>query len=395
MQSMVKGIKQIREGSNDSAKYIAAEKANRKGLEAYKNKNYGDAFRFFKTAAENGYEWGMYNVGTAYRDGEGTPQDMEKAFYWIKKAAQHDIVDAMFEIGLMYYRAQGTEKDDVQAFSWCKKAAENDHVNAMNWVGSFYEDGEGVIQNFGKAVEWYEKSAEGGNAHAAFSAAYLYDKGATGVQPNRYKSFSLYKKAANAGHTVAMNNLGMVYLTGKGATVDLVYAAEWFIKAYEKDKSKKVYLDNLDSALKKASEDERERIGKIMINKLGAEEAEKLLKRLESSANSDSSGCFITTAICDSFGKPDDCYELSMFRGFRDNWLLDQPDGKTLVAAYYEIAPKIVRKINGLKNSAEIYRLIWDNYLQQCLECIEKENFKKCKNIYVRMVNELAKKYKC
>lgn len=61
--------------------------------------------------------------------------------------------------------------------------------------------------------------------------------------------------------------------------------------------------------------------------------------------------CFITTAVCDSFGKADDCYELTAFRNFRDKWLVNQADGKNLIAEYYNIAPKIVEKINSLSNS--------------------------------------------
>ena len=39
-------------------------------------------------------------------------------------------------------------------------------------------------------------------------------------------------------------------------------------------------------------------------------------------------GCFITSAVCESFGKPDDCYELTMFRSFRDNYLAKEQDGE-------------------------------------------------------------------
>ena len=87
---------------------------------------------------------------TAYRDGEGTSQNMEEAFRWIKKAAQNDIKDAMFDTGLMCYRGEGTKMDVVDAFAWCKKAAENGVVNAMNCVGSFYRNGEGVMKDVKK-----------------------------------------------------------------------------------------------------------------------------------------------------------------------------------------------------------------------------------------------------
>ena len=103
--------------------------------------------------------------------------------------------------------------------------------------------------------------------------------------------------------------------------------------------------------------------------------------------------CFITTAVCDSFGKADDCYELTAFRNFRDKWLVNQTDGKNLIAEYYNIAPKIVDKINSLTNSAEVYKNIWNDYLSKCLNFIESGENSKCKKIYVDMVNTLKEKF--
>ena len=82
-------------------------------------------------------------------------------------------------------------------------------------------------------------------------------------------------------------------------------------------------------------------------------------------------GCYITTAICEEYGKPDDCYELTAFRGFRDNWLINQPDGKELIDRYYKTAPAVVELINNQKNRTEIYRHLNDNYLAKCLGYIE------------------------
>ena len=106
-----------------------------------------------------------------------------------------------------------------------------------------------------------------------------------------------------------------------------------------------------------------------------------------------SGGCFITTAVCDSFGKADDCYELSTFRNFRDNWLTLQNDGKNLITEYYQIAPKIVEKINQLPNAAKIYKNIWNDYLKNCLNFIERGENQKCKEIYISMVKNLKSKF--
>ena len=103
--------------------------------------------------------------------------------------------------------------------------------------------------------------------------------------------------------------------------------------------------------------------------------------------------CFITTAVCDSFGKEDDCYELTAFRKFRDKWLINQSDGKSLIDEYYNIAPKIVEKINALSNSAEIYKNIWRDYLSTCLKFIETGDNQQCKKVYTRMVTTLKEKF--
>lgn len=105
------------------------------------------------------------------------------------------------------------------------------------------------------------------------------------------------------------------------------------------------------------------------------------------------SGCFITTAVCGSFGKPDNCFELTTFRNFRDTWLVNQPDGKNLIAEYYAIAPAIVAKIDSLADAAQIYKNIWQKYLAPCLNFIQSGDNPACKKLYVEMVNSLKKKF--
>lgn len=100
-------------------------------------------------------------------------------------------------------------------------------------------------------------------------------------------------------------------------------------------------------------------------------------------------GCFITTAVCGSLGKADDCAELTAFREFRDNWLAYQPDGEALVGEYYRIAPGIVRAIDARADAAEIYRAIWLEYLSPCYELIRRGRNAACKRKYVEMMRAL------
>lgn len=104
-------------------------------------------------------------------------------------------------------------------------------------------------------------------------------------------------------------------------------------------------------------------------------------------------GCYITTAVCRKEKKPDDCYELLMFRKFRDSWLMRQPDGRQLIKKYYLLAPKIVELIDKSQDRDKIYDKINENYLAPCLESIEKGELENCKKRYLEMVSWLASKY--
>lgn len=106
-----------------------------------------------------------------------------------------------------------------------------------------------------------------------------------------------------------------------------------------------------------------------------------------------SGGCYVTTAVCNSLNKPDDCYELNSFRRFRDQWLKFQPDGEKLISDYYEIAPAIVDKINTSGNAQEIYASIWKTYLERCLHLIETGDNEGYKRFYIEMVKSLESSY--
>lgn len=103
--------------------------------------------------------------------------------------------------------------------------------------------------------------------------------------------------------------------------------------------------------------------------------------------------CFITTAVCQAEGKPDDCYELTSFRAFRDNWLAHQDGGEALIRRYYEVAPKIVTIIDHADDAPKIYAWIRDTYLSQCLDSIEKGDNRTCLERYRVMVEDLCERY--
>lgn len=115
--------------------------------------------------------------------------------------------------------------------------------------------------------------------------------------------------------------------------------------------------------------------------------------KVESSKNNNSSnGCYITTAMCNYLGKQDDCYELTILRGFRDNWLCRQTNGDRLIQEYYNYAPTIVDKLNHAPDKDSIYSEI-NRCIYKCLSYIREQQFEMAKDAYISMVRTLSHKF--
>ena len=103
--------------------------------------------------------------------------------------------------------------------------------------------------------------------------------------------------------------------------------------------------------------------------------------------------CYITTAVCRSLGRPDDCYELNTLRDYRDSYLLSTDEGREIVQEYYNIAPTIVKRIDKKAEADEIYENIWKTYLSPCITMIENGENEKCRDLYSSMVRKLDARY--
>ena len=103
--------------------------------------------------------------------------------------------------------------------------------------------------------------------------------------------------------------------------------------------------------------------------------------------------CYITTAVCGHQNKPDNCYELTTLRKYRDEYLMNTEEGQEIVEEYYNIAPGLVMMINMQNNASDIYQHIYEEYLKPCIKYIEEEKNEACCDLYMQMVRSLQKKY--
>ena len=390
-----------------------------KGVKIDKRK----AGEWYRKAAENGNAQAQFNLGVMYECGEsdsGVNKDYLEAEKWYKKAvaqghkdapaflygiqkeikkqkdakdilaklvreAENGNAEAQYELGNYYNNGIYVKRDDTKAIIWYRKSAEQGLKISQFNMGCFYENGWGTTADKEKALYWYKKAAEQGDedaqkrinalqksgegdANAQYELGRYYAYNEKRVEKNSFQdwmtAFKCFKKAAEQGHVQAQFELAKCYDIGFGVTSDMQQALFWYRKAAENGHT---------DAIKRLSEISN--------------------RNSKKSINKKKSGCFITTAVCNSSNKIDDCYELQMFRRFRDNWLLKQIDGEKLIAEYYRIAPSIVNEIDKCPDSKIIYNNIWNYYLRKCLTMIENNENEKCKQLYIMMVQSLKQKY--
>ena len=137
----------------------AGDAANQIGLIYNKQGNHVKKFEWYKNSAEEGYDWGMYNVAGCYRDGEGVQEDQEQAIAWFKKAYEihgEAAGEAANRIGLIY-NSQGKHEEKL---IWYMDAAREGFDWGMSNVGQCYRWGWGVNQDYGRARVWYQKAID-------------------------------------------------------------------------------------------------------------------------------------------------------------------------------------------------------------------------------------------
>lgn len=113
--------------------------------------------------------------------------------------------------------------------------------------------------------------------------------------------------------------------------------------------------------------------------------------RASAQAASNAGGCYITSAVCESFDLPDDCSILTAFRSFRDRYMLATPQRRELLARYYRDAPGIVSRIKQRTDSRKYLRSIFDRYLVPALEAINREDDTETFLHYVVMLRDIKK----
>ena len=195
------------------------------------------------------------------------------------------------------------------------------------------------------------------------------------------------------GTATAYYNCGKLFQYTDGAmTQDLNRAADYFKKASQMGHTKagtaysKVKSWQQQNEQRQRQQQEKEQTRQYNSN-------ERYISRTEKKAPKRSSGCIITTAVCNALGKGDDCEELMMLRDYRDDIKEKNPVIADLIEEYYRIAPLLIKKIDECKNRIDIYKNLWRNFISLTCNMIYNKNFAAATSKYIEMVVLLCEKY--
>lgn len=102
------------------------------------------------------------------------------------------------------------EKKAFKALRHFQTSAENDNAQAMYEIALLYDRGDGIKENRAQAIKWILKSSEKGFIPAIYTQAVWIERGYFS-EKSLQDAILLYEKAANAGHTLAMRSLILIY----------------------------------------------------------------------------------------------------------------------------------------------------------------------------------------
>lgn len=156
--------------------------------------NSTDSLASVRQAAESGDPVAQTQLGLAYRNGKGVPQDLQEAVKWYTLAADKNHAEAQAYLGFMYMTGRGVRRNDVEAAKWHRKAAEQGNSLGQYNLGLMYMHGRGGVEaSKPHAYVWLKAAAEQNNGSAQVQLATLNQQMSKAEQQEAQKLASTIK----------------------------------------------------------------------------------------------------------------------------------------------------------------------------------------------------------
>jgi TPR repeat protein len=207
------------------------------------------AIKWYKKAILQKNGRAMFNLATAYYNGDGVTIDDTKAFAWFTLALENGskdadeavkrmksesspwrVADAFKYIAGIYQNGVELPKDLKEAAQWYRRAAARGDREAQISLAGILLTGRGVPQDFAEARKWCEAAAKQNDSNGEYCMGLIQEKG-LGISSKPREAFKWYRLAASWGHPRAMQALGNMYASGIGTKRDRAQAYVLFIRS--------------------------------------------------------------------------------------------------------------------------------------------------------------------
>lgn len=170
-----------------------------KSMQAYDNDQPEVALHLMEECAKQGDPAACFTVALWYRNGEGTPIDLERSAYWLarlQELAEQGNVEAQWDLGQNYRFANLLPLKIDLANYWLEQAAEGGHGEAQHHLAWYYETGQyNYPIDLVAAAKWYKHAFEQEHPETLYMYAIrLFRDG----QPSD-EAIGLLRRAANKG----------------------------------------------------------------------------------------------------------------------------------------------------------------------------------------------------
>jgi TPR repeat protein len=194
-------------------------------------RDYGEALKWLRAGADQGYAWAQNNLGAMYFSGQGVTKNQAEGARWYGLAAQQGFSLAELALAKAYENGNGVKEDDSKAVQFYRLAAEHGEIEAQMTLATSYEYGSlGLNKSVVEAVDWYKRAAAQGNRAA--------QKKLWEISPDLTEVASWYRSEADRGKVYAQINLGWAYGMGRGVPQDDAEAAKWYRLAAERGENR-------------------------------------------------------------------------------------------------------------------------------------------------------------
>lgn len=212
-------------------------------------RDYKEAFRYYKMSADRGNSEAIYKVGIFYHQGRQGNANKKFARQWYEKAAQTGHSDAQVRTAILYhFPNDGSPPNLKLARQWYEKAYKQGNADAMWRLGAMQEDKGKTATNLTIAAGYYRESAlkRSPEGMIRYGQALLYGRG-TGKNTSLAKTY--LERAAKTGHARAQYTYGAALRDGSFGQKNPVEAKKWFTKAANQgNKAAKIALNRAGSS---------------------------------------------------------------------------------------------------------------------------------------------------